>query len=239
MGQNRPAILLLSGGLDSATLLALAAKQSYVIHALSIFYGQRHRHELHCAEQLIDRYRPHIGSYRTLELPMGEWGGSALTDRTIAVPKDAHQEGAIPVTYVPARNVVFLSLALSLAEIVGAYDLFIGVNALDYSGYPDCRPEFIDAFSRMANIALKATIEGKETMRIHTPLLRLTKAEIITLGTELLVDYSITSSCYDPSEQGEACGHCDACLLRLAGFAECGLKDPVRYQHQNHELKRG
>jgi 7-cyano-7-deazaguanine synthase len=222
---QKPAIILLSGGLDSITVLAMAQQQGFVCHALSFDYGQRHRAELTAAQQIAKQYN--VASHRIIPLGLGNIGGSALTDATIAVP-DAPQTG-IPVTYVPARNTVFLAFALGLAEVLQAYDIFIGVNAIDYSGYPDCRPEFIAAFSQLANLATKASVEGA-TFTIHTPLIQLSKAEIIQRGVVLGVDYQHTVSCYAADEDGKACGHCDACRLRQAGFLAAGVLDPTRYQ---------
>lgn len=234
--ENMPAaVVLLSGGLDSATTAAIARRQRFELHALSIDYGQRHRFELEAAR----RVGASLGVKRhvTLQIDLGQIGGSALT-ANLAVPKgrsaDEMQQG-IPVTYVPARNTVFLSLALGYAEVLDAADIFLGVNAIDYSGYPDCRPEFIAAFERLANLATKAGVERRLQFRIHTPLIELTKAEIIRRGSELGVDYSLTHSCYDPDTAGTSCGRCDACLLRLAGFEAAGLKDPLRYQLQTLE----
>ncbi len=225
-----PAVILLSGGLDSATTAAIALHEGYAIYALSVDYGQRHHFELEAARrvaQAID-VRRHV----ILDVDLAQLGGSALTD-VLDVPKDrpaaAMSEG-IPVTYVPARNTVLLSLALAFAETVGAADIFVGVNAVDYSGYPDCRPEFIEAFQRLANLATKAGVEGRLKFTIHTPLIRLTKAQIIRCGAELGVDYALTHSCYDPDEMGISCGRCDACQLRRKGFAEAGMHDPLRYQ---------
>jgi 7-cyano-7-deazaguanine synthase len=225
-----PAVVLLSGGLDSATTAALARAQGFALFALSIDYGQRHRFELdaaHCVAQSLGVVQHVVAS-----VGLDQFGGSALTD-DIAVPLDRDEQAiaaGIPVTYVPARNTVFLSLALGYAEVVRASDLFIGVNAIDYSGYPDCRPEFIEAFERLANLATKAGVEGTIQFRIHTPLIHLTKAGIIRRGTELGVDFSLTHSCYAPNAAGVACGRCDACQLRLKGFAEAGLADPIAYQ---------
>ncbi len=224
------AVLLLSGGLDSATVLAWATRAGYAVHALSFRYGQRHEAELARARALAAEWRAmqHI----TCDIDLRQFGGSALTSNA-AVPKD-RDEGAmahgIPVTYVPARNTIFLSFAMAWAEVLGAADLFIGVNALDYSGYPDCRPEFIAAFQQMANLATRAGVEGATRLQIHAPLLQMSKRDIITLGTSLGVDYAKTTSCYDPAPDDAACGHCDACQLRLRGFAQAGLVDPVRYQ---------
>ena len=222
-----PAVILLSGGLDSATLLALARREGYACHALSFRYGQRHAIELERAAILARQ----LGAVRhlVLDLNLRQFGGSALT-ADIPVPKDRPAEAigsGIPPTYVPARNTVFLSLALAWAETLTATDIFIGVNALDYSGYPDCRPEFIAAFELMANLATKAGVEGGTRLRIHTPLIRMSKADIVRLGAELSVDYSQTVSCYDPAPSGAPCGACDACLLRAKGFAEAGMADPL------------
>jgi 7-cyano-7-deazaguanine synthase len=221
---QKKAVILYSGGLDSTTCLAIAKAEGYEPYALSFSYGQRHRHELEVAER---NARP-LGAvdHLVVEFDLRKMGGSALTS-DIAVPKDGVGE-EIPVTYVPARNTIFLSFALGWAETLGAFDVFIGVNALDYSGYPDCRPEFIAAYEAMANLATKAGVEGKK-LKIHTPLISLTKAEIIQKGLSLGVDYGLTHSCYDPAEDGAACGLCDSCRLRLKGFAEAGVADPVRY----------
>lgn len=224
---KRPAVVLLSGGLDSATALAIAQSEGFVVHAISFNYGQRHQFELERARALSESAQ--VQSHVVVDIDLAQFGGSALTD-DIAVPKhdSADEIGSeIPVTYVPARNTVFLSLALAFAETKGAADIFIGVNALDYSGYPDCRPEYIEAFTRMANLATKSGVEGeKGAIRIHTPLIDLTKAQIIERGLALGVDYSSTISCYDPSPAGEPCEHCDACLLRIRGFEQNGLRDP-------------
>ena len=222
------AVVLLSGGLDSATCLAIARQQGFESHAVSFRYGQRHQHELTSARAVAAALD--AASHRILDINLGQFGGSALTDPAIAVPKHASVDelGAdIPVTYVPARNTVFLSLALALAESLGARDIFIGVNALDYSGYPDCRPQFIEAFERLANLATRTGAQGDAPIRIHAPLIQLTKAQIIARGMELGVDYSLTISCYDPAADGAPCGHCDACLLRQRGFAQQGLADPA------------
>ena len=219
------AICLLSGGLDSATCLALARREGYACYALSFDYGQRHSVELEAAARVARS----LGAERhqVVEIGLDKFGGSALT-ADIAVPKARSLEAmseAIPLTYVPARNTIFLSLALAWAEVLESSDIFIGVNALDYSGYPDCRPEFIDAYERMANLATRAGVEGRTRLRIHTPLIRLSKAEIIRLAAELGVPYSLTHSCYDPRPDGSPCGECDACLLRRKGFAEVGIED--------------
>ncbi len=225
--QKRSAVVLLSGGLDSATCLAIANAEGFAAHAISFRYGQRHEYELERAQQLARSLG--AASHRVVDINLAQFGGSALTDASIGVPKSDAVEDvgeSIPVTYVPARNTVFLSLALAFAETIQSTDIFIGVNALDYSGYPDCRPAFITAFQTMANLATKAGVEGAEPLRIHTPLLDLTKAQIIAKGISLGVDYSQTLSCYDPGEGGVPCGHCDACLLRNKGFAENDLTDP-------------
>lgn len=224
------AIVLLSGGLDSATCLAIARSEGFTCHALSFQYGQRHAVELEAA----DRVAKALGAveHKTVTIDLRAFGGSALTD-AIDVPKDrdlSAPESEIPVTYVPARNTIFLSFALAYAEVRGARDIFIGVNALDYSGYPDCRPEYIEAFARMATLATKAGVEGDRPYQFHTPLIRMTKAEIIRTGTALGVDYGLTISCYDPDATGAACGSCDSCQLRRKGFADAGLPDPTRYR---------
>jgi 7-cyano-7-deazaguanine synthase len=230
---SKRAVVLLSGGLDSATTLAAARHDGFATSALSVDYGQRHRIELDCARRVARSLD--VERHTVVALDLRPIGGSALTAE-VAVPKDRPFEAigeGIPVTYVPARNTVLLSLALGYAEVAGAFDLFIGANALDYSGYPDCRPEFLAQFERLANVATKAAVEGGGTFRVHAPLLRLTKAEIIRLGTELGVDFGLTLSCYDPDGQGRACGRCDSCRLRLKGFREAGLTDPAVYQPQS------
>lgn len=220
------AVVLLSGGLDSATTLAIAQSQGFSCHAVSFDYGQRHRAELHAA----DRVAKALGAaeHRTMRIDFAGIGGSALTDDTIAVPE--HSTSGIPVTYVPARNTVFLSLALGWAEVLNSADIFIGVNAVDYSGYPDCRPEFIAAFARLADLATKAGVEGSSRFQIHAPLIDLTKAQIIQRGLQLGVDYSQTVSCYQVDAQGLACGRCESCRLRREGFAAAQVSDPTRYQ---------
>ena len=227
---SKKAVVLLSGGLDSATVLAIARSQGYELYALSFSYGQRHVWELEAAA----RVAASIGAveHKVAQIDLRIFGGSALTD-DIAVPKGRAMEEmghGIPITYVPARNTIFLSFALAWAEVLGSSDIFIGVNALDYSGYPDCRPEFIEAFEKMANLATKAGVEGRQTLKIHTPLIAMSKAEIIAKGIELGVDYGLTSSCYDPSATGEPCGECDSCLLRRKGFRENGREDPLKYR---------
>ena len=227
---TRPAVVLLSGGLDSATVLAMARERGFSLHALSFDYGQRHRFELEAAHAVAEAGG--VLKHVVVPLDLRAFGGSALTD-DIDVPKDRSEEEmgvGIPVTYVPARNTIFLAVALGWAEALGGTDLFIGVNAVDYSGYPDCRPEFIEAFTELANLATRVGVEGQGRFEIHSPLIAMTKAEIICRGLELGVDYSLTHSCYDPDEAGRSCGRCDSCRLRLKGFAEAGAEDPVRYQ---------
>lgn len=221
---SAPAIILLSGGLDSATVLAIARDAGYACHALSLDYGQRHTAELTAAARVANS----LGAveHRVVRLGLGDFGGSALTDSAIAVPEQPTD--GIPVTYVPARNTVMLALALAWAEVLKSRDIFIGVNAVDYSGYPDCRPEFIEAFERMANLATRAGVEG-QALRVHAPLQHLSKAQIIQRGGELGVDYAQTVSCYQANDDGQACGRCDACRLRREGFLAAGLPDPTRY----------
>lgn len=227
MPTKRPAVILLSGGLDSTTVLAIAQRDGYELNALSFEYGQRHSHEIAAARAIGRRYG--VVRHEIARIDLRIFGGSALT-ADIDVPKDRDVQASatVPVTYVPARNTIFLSFALAFAEVTGARDIFIGVNALDFSGYPDCRPEYIAAFERMANLATRLGTEG-ERINILTPLMHLTKAEIIRLGESLGVDYSMTTSCYDPAPDGAACGSCDACQLRLAGFAGAGSSDPIAY----------
>ncbi len=223
------AVVLLSGGMDSATALAEAKAAGFRCHALSIDYGQRHQCELVASDRVARAFD--VADHKTVKLDLRLFGGSALTSDQ-AVPKDrpdAEIGHGIPVTYVPARNTIFLSLALAWAETLQAFDLFLGVNCLDYSGYPDCRPEFLEAYERMADLATAAGVEGRGKFRIHAPLLRLTKAGIIRRGLELGVDYSLTHTCYDPTPEGLSCGHCDACHLRLAAFEEIGMADPIVY----------
>jgi 7-cyano-7-deazaguanine synthase len=224
---KKRAVVLLSGGLDSATALAVARNEGYACYALSVDYGQRHASELDAARAVAK----HLGAieYRVAHLDMGQFGGSALTDKDITVPT-APSEG-IPITYVPARNTVMLSLALGWAEVVNADAIYIGVNAVDYSGYPDCRPEFIAAFQQLANLATKRAVEG-QLIRIETPLMRLSKADIIRLGSRLGVDYSLTVSCYQADERGQACGECDSCRFRRQGFVEAGIADPTAYRQE-------
>jgi len=222
------AVVLLSGGLDSATVLAIARRDGFAPHALSFDYGQRHRVELRAAKHLAAAFGI---EHSVMSFDLRQFGGSALTG-DIDVPKDrpeSQMSNGIPITYVPARNTIFLSFALGLAEVIGSTDIFVGVNALDYSGYPDCRPEFIESFQKLANVATKAGVEG-HGIKIHAPLIQMTKAQIIAAGSALGVDYSLTSSCYDPSPDGSACGRCDSCQLRRKGFAEAGIPDPTRYQ---------
>jgi 7-cyano-7-deazaguanine synthase len=221
----KPAVCLLSGGLDSATVLAYARRESYRCYALSFDYGQRHRAELEAAARVASSLG--AAEHRVVSIDLRAFGGSALT-ADIAVPKTGLGQG-IPITYVPARNTVFLSFALAWAEVLESSDVFIGVNAIDYSGYPDCRPEFIAAFENMANLATKAGVEGRTRLKIHTPLIRLSKCEIIQLGARLGVDFVLTHSCYDPDAHGRSCGACDSCRLRLKGFADAGLEDPIEY----------
>jgi 7-cyano-7-deazaguanine synthase len=224
-----PAVILLSGGLDSATVLAIAARDGYRRYALSFRYGQRHSAELDAAERVARAIG--VEGHAVVDIDLRRFGGSALTS-DIPVPKGraADEMGDdIPVTYVPARNTIFLSYALAYAEVLGAADIFLGVNALDYSGYPDCRPEYIEAFERMANLATRAGVTGTTRLRIHTPLIHLSKREIIATGMGLGVEYGLTHSCYDPAPDGAACGQCDSCVLRLKGFAEVGVEDPARY----------
>ncbi len=226
----KPAVILLSGGLDSTTTAAIARQQGFALYALSVDYGQRHRFELDAARRVAQALG--VERHVVLSVDLRQFGGSALT-AAIDVPKDraaADMAHGIPITYVPARNTVLLSLALAYAESIGAADIFLGVNAIDYSGYPDCRPEYIAAFTAMANLATKASVEGRLHYNLHAPLIRWTKAEIIRRGIELGVDYSLTHSCYDPDPSGASCGHCDSCLLRRKGFAEAGVEDPVKYR---------
>jgi len=225
---NKKAVVLVSGGLDSTTCLAMAKAQGFELYALTLSYGQRHQAELAAARKVAKAYR--VKKHLELDVPLTAFGGSALTDSKIKVPKQRSlkQMGqGIPSTYVPARNTVFLSLALAWAEVLGAEHLYIGVNALDYSGYPDCRPEFIHAFEKLAKLATKKGVEGKWKLKIHTPLIRMSKAQIIQAGLKLKVNYGLTHSCYDPGPKGKACGRCDSCLLRAKGFNEAGSKDPI------------
>jgi 7-cyano-7-deazaguanine synthase len=230
VGDVKRAVVLVSGGLDSATTLAVARGQGFAVHALSVDYGQRHRQELACARRVAQALS--AVEHRIVNMDLRAVGGSALT-ADLAVPKGrSHEEigQGIPITYVPARNTLLLALALGFAEVVGSFDLFIGANAIDYSGYPDCRPEFLAQFEKLGNLATKAAVEGQGTYRVHAPLLRLTKAQIIIEGKRRGVNFSLTLSCYDPDERGRACGCCDSCRLRLKGFQEAGLTDPAVYQ---------
>ena len=222
------AVILLSGGLDSTTCLAIAKNQGFDLNALTLNYGQRHDFELKSAQKIVDHFK--IKNHSVVNINLAQFGGSALTDE-LDVPKDRSESEMtdIPITYVPARNTVFLSLALAWAETINAFNIFIGVNVLDYSGYPDCRPEYIAAFEKTANLATKAGVSG-ERFKIHTPLINMKKSEIILNGLKLGVDYSLTSSCYDPLKNGAPCGHCDACILRLKGFQEADAIDPLSYQ---------
>ncbi|HBI48115.1 MAG TPA: 7-cyano-7-deazaguanine synthase QueC [Smithella sp.] len=233
MKNNLKAVVLLSGGIDSATILAIAKDRGFDVYALSFRYGQRHIVELEAAKRvaLCNKVAEHL----IIDIDLRRIGGSALT-ADIAVPKSRNVEQMgehIPVTYVPARNTIFLSYALAWAEVIGADDIFIGVNALDYSGYPDCRPEYIAAYEQMANLATKAGVESGEKLKINAPLIQMSKSQIIRKGIELGVNYSLTHSCYDPFPSGEACGECDSCLLRLKGFRDAGVKDPVRYKNES------
>jgi 7-cyano-7-deazaguanine synthase len=227
--RRKRAVVLSSGGIDSTTAMAIAKSQGYEVYSLSFRYGQRHAIELEAAARVARTLgaKEHL----VIDIDLAQIGGSALTD-DLPVPKarsEREMKSGIPVTYVPARNTIFLSYALAWAEVIEASDIFIGVNAIDYSGYPDCRPEYIEAFERMANLATKAGVEGRTRISIHTPLVRMTKADIIRRGIELGIDYGMTHSCYDPSSDGLACGQCDSCLLRRKGFREAGLPDPTRY----------
>ena len=236
-GTAERAVVLLSGGLDSTTVLAIARSEGYETFALSFSYGQRHSWELECARRVATASG--VKDHRIAQIDLRIFGGSALT-ADISVPKGRslnQMSENIPVTYVPARNTIFLSFALAWAEVLGSTDIFIGVNALDYSGYPDCRPEFIEAFERLANLATKAGVEGHERLKIHTPLIALSKAEIIQTGLKLGVDYSLTSSCYDPSPAGAPCGACDSCLLRQKGFRDNGISDPLQYRDAATEVQ--
>ncbi len=227
---GKKAVVLLSGGLDSATTLAIARSEGFQCYALTFAYGQRHKREIEAAKKVAES----LGAteHRIINIDLATFGGSALTDAAIEVPKDRagmYIPTQIPVTYVPARNTIFLSCALAWAEVLGAFDIFIGVNSTDYSGYPDCRAEFIAAFEKTANLATAAAVEDRGRYRIHTPIIEMKKAQIITTGTKLGVDYSLTHSCYDPDEQGRSCGRCDSCRLRIKAFAEAGLEDPIEY----------
>ncbi len=230
MSEQAKAVVLLSGGIDSTTTLAVAADEGYHLYALTFRYGQRHEHEVEAARRVAEHLN--VTRHVTLPIDLRTFGGSALTG-DLPVPKGRSLERMhedIPITYVPARNTIFLSFALGWAEVLGSGDIFIGVNAVDYSGYPDCRPEYIKAYERMANLATKAAVQDRRRLTIHTPLIDLSKPEIIRRGLALGVDYSLTTSCYDPSPDGSACGQCDACLLRRKGFADAGVADPTQYQ---------
>jgi len=229
MSHLKKAVVLSSGGLDSTTAMAIARYQGFEIYSLSLSYGQRHAFELEAAQKVADALG--VNEHLVINMDLNKIGGSSLTD-DIDVPKERDEQAMtreIPVTYVPARNTIFLSFALAWTEVLESSDIFIGVNAVDYSGYPDCRPEYVDAFERMANLATKAGVEGITKIRIRTPLIHLTKAQIIQKGMELGVDYALTHSCYDPSPQGLACGECDSCFLRKKGFKEADVKDPTKY----------
>jgi 7-cyano-7-deazaguanine synthase len=229
MPATRPAVVLLSGGLDSATTLAIARAEGFETYALTFRYGQRHAREVAAARQVGEALG--VARHVVTDFDLTLFGGSALTG-DVAVPKDRSEEeigAGIPVTYVPARNTIFLSFALAFAEVLGAHDIFLGVNALDYSGYPDCRPEYLEAYQRMADLATKAGVEGRQRLAIHAPLIALSKAQIVRRGLELGVDFGLTWSCYDPTTDGRACGRCDSCQLRLKGFAEAGVRDPLAY----------
>lgn len=233
---DKKAVVLLSGGLDSATTLAIARSEGFVCYALTFAYGQRHKREIEAAKKIAASLE--AAELRIIDIDLAAFGGSALTDAAIDVPKDRadlDNPTEIPPTYVPARNTIFLSYSLAWAEVLGAFDIFIGVNSTDYSGYPDCRAEFIAAFEKTANLATAAAVQGEGRYRIHTPIINMTKAQIILTGTKLGVDYSLTHSCYDPDAQGKSCGRCDSCRLRLKGFAQAGLKDPIEYRITNIE----
>lgn len=228
--KNKKAVVLLSGGLDSATVLGMAHGEGFQCYALTFKYGQRHQQEIEAAKRITTFFK--VSEHRVVDIDLVGFGVSSLIDLALEVPKDRanlDDSAQIPSTYVPARNTIFLSFALGWAEVLGAFDIFIGVNAMDYSGYPDCRPEFITAFEKTANLATAAAVQGKGRYRIHTPIINMTKREIILTGTKLGVDYSLTHSCYDPDEQGRSCGRCDSCRLRLKGFAEAGFEDPIEY----------
>ncbi|MFC1676348.1 7-cyano-7-deazaguanine synthase QueC [Planctomycetota bacterium] len=230
--KNKKAVILLSGGLDSATTLSIATSQGFDCYALTFSYGQRHKIELEAAKKIA--VSAGVIEHRIINIDLGAFGGSALTDPDIEVPKDRdnlEDTDKIPPTYVPARNTIFLSYALAWAEVTEAFDIFIGVNVTDYSGYPDCRAEFITAFEKTANLATAAAIENKGRYQIHTPIIEMTKAQIIQTGTKLGIDYSLTHSCYDPDENGKSCGRCDSCRLRQKGFAQAKIKDPIKYQN--------
>ncbi len=228
--ENKRAVVLLSGGLDSATILAIAYSEGFRLFTLTFKYGQRHQREIEAAKKVADSMD--AIEHRIIDMNLAQFAGSALTDHTIAVPKarvELGDPGQIPITYVPARNTIFLSYALAWAEVLGAFHIFIGANTTDYSGYPDCRAEFMAAFEKTANLATAVAVKGEGQYRIHTPIMNMTKAQIILRGVELGVDYSLTHSCYDPDQFGRSCSRCDACRLRLKGFTEAGLKDPIEY----------
>jgi len=234
--KNKKAVVLLSGGLDSATTLAIARSEGFNCYALTFLYGQRHRQETEAAKKIADFLG--VIEHRLISIDLACLGGSALTDPNIEVPKNRRDLGnshQIPPTYVPARNTIFLSYALAWAEVLDAFDIFIGVNATDYSGYPDCRPEFIKAFEETANFATAAAVKGSQRYHIHTPVMKMSKAQIILTGAKLGLDYSLTLSCYDPDKDGRSCGRCDSCRLRLKGFAQAGLKDPIEYRASDIE----
>jgi 7-cyano-7-deazaguanine synthase len=236
---RKRAVLLLSGGLDSTTMLAIARGEGFDVHAMTFRYGQRHAREIEAARRVARHFGVH--DHVVVDIDLRTFGGSALT-ADVDVPKDrdpSEMSHGIPITYVPARNTIFLSFALAWAEVLEAGDIFIGVNALDYSGYPDCRPEYVAAYERMANLATRGGVEGTNPIHINAPLLHLTKAQIIQRGLSLGVDYGITTSCYDPDAEGAACGHCDACQLRLRGFAEAGVTDPAPYAGSHPEQREG
>ena len=225
----KKAVILLSGGLDSTTTLAIAQNSGFKLFGLTFRYGQRHKYEIAAAQKIAQAYN--LADHKITEIDLRTFGGSALTD-DLDVPKDRNNgtmNEFIPITYVPARNTIFLSFALAWAEVLGANDIFLGVNSMDYSGYPDCRPEYIQSFENMANLATKAGVEGKQSIKIQTPLINMTKKEIIKKGLKLGVDYSFTHSCYDPENDGISCGRCDACQIRLRGFQEAGIPDPIKY----------
>jgi 7-cyano-7-deazaguanine synthase len=232
--KDKKAVVLLSGGLDSATTLAIAKSEGFSCFALTFKYGQRHSKEIEAAKSIANELK--ATEHRIIDIDLAQFGCSALTDPEITVPKDRDNMGKIkdiPVTYVPARNIIFLSYALAWAEVLGAFDIYIGVNIADYSGYPDCRPEFIEAFSNTANLATAAGVQNKRKFKIHIPIINMSKSEIIKTGINLGVDYSLTHSCYDPDEDGRSCGKCDSCRLRLKGFSQAQLKDPIKYRRTN------
>ena len=225
---KRKAVILLSGGLDSTTCAAIARKKQFELYGLTINYGQKHIFEIESAKFVADYFN--MKKHIVIDIDLASFGGSSLTSKNLEVPKNRMiSNNDIPTTYVPARNTVFLSISLAQAEAINSFDIFIGVNALDYSGYPDCRPKFISQFEKLANLATKESVENKGRYKIHTPLINLTKSEIIQKGLKLNVDYGMTSSCYDPHKNGNPCGNCDACMLRLKGFEEAGKKDPLNY----------